>query len=93
MSLDDLFDQMDHDELADATHLSPIEFARLKGMQPQLVYYYIRQGVVTVERCKCGRKVIDVEASAKAIQTRQEARGRRGNQSGISLEPDPGTEE
>lgn len=57
---------MAEDELADQMELgkmSPIEYARAKGIQPQLVYYYIRAGHIKVEHCICGRKVIDVPSA------------------------------
>jgi len=41
--------------------LPPREYANLRGMKPQLVYYHIRQGHVDMEKCLCGRSVIDVE--------------------------------
>lgn len=74
--LDDLFDRFDKFELEGRSKLTPREFARLQDMAPQLVYYYIRNGVLTTEECLCGRRVLDVEASTAALQARQEARRR-----------------
>jgi hypothetical protein len=69
---DELIEQMMRDELADATKLTPIEYARLRGMKPQLVYYHIRQTHLKVERCICGRKVIDVATADAFFQPRSE---------------------
>lgn len=63
---DDLQRMIEEDELLDQMELgkmSPIEYARAKGIQPQLVYYYIRSGHIKVEVCVCGRKVIDVPSA------------------------------
>lgn len=51
--------------------LSIREYAQLRGMAPQLVHYYVRQGAVKPERCICGRKVIDVKLADEAIKSRQ----------------------
>jgi hypothetical protein len=58
--------QMEADELADkaelSTHLTPIEYAKTRGMAPQKVYYQLRHhpSKLSTEICKCGRKVIDI---------------------------------
>lgn len=65
---DELMAQIAADELGDQLELaaegqskmSVVEYARAKGEQPQLLYYYIRTGKIAIERCICGRKVIDV---------------------------------
>ena len=57
-------EELEIDELEDQAEvvgkLTPREYARLRGMSPQLVYYHIRQKHIEIERCICGRKVIDV---------------------------------
>lgn len=83
---DDLIEQMEVDELADAAKLSPRDFAKMMGMQPQLVYYYIRTGVIKKETCLCGRPVVDVEASKAALQAKAQER-----RDGIRREPDETT--
>lgn len=54
--------------------LTPREYAKIRGMSPQLVYYHLRAGTIKDERCKCGRRVINVkeadEALAKAARRR-----------------------
>lgn len=64
---DELLDQIREDELADAlelqTHMSPIEYARARGMKPQRVYYFIRNRRLTLERCACGRTVINIKTA------------------------------
>jgi len=39
------------------------EYALARGIQPQLLYYYVRQGYIDTESCVCGRKVIDVKSA------------------------------
>lgn len=79
---DELIKQMELDELSDATKLTPRDYGKLRGHAPQLIYYYIRTGKLDVEKCLCGRKVIDV-ADADAFF---ESRKKKG--SGVSVEPD-----
>jgi hypothetical protein len=45
-----------------ATKMTPVDFARAygKGLQPQLIYYYIRTHKLAQVHCDCGRKVIDI---------------------------------
>lgn len=65
--IDDLFRQMQEDELADkvetTTHATPIEYARARGIAPQKVYYALRnhRDKLNTEHCKCGRRVLDIE--------------------------------
>lgn len=66
MGIDDLFRQIQEDELADkielTTHATPIEYARSRGMVPQKVYYALRnhRDKITTEQCNCGRRVLDI---------------------------------
>jgi hypothetical protein len=64
MSIDDFMKQIEDDERADRAELesklTPIDYGRLRGIAPQRVYQAIRNGKLEVERCLCGRKVIDV---------------------------------
>lgn len=66
MGIDDLFKQIEADELADkielTTHATPIEYARSRGMAPQKVYYALRnhKDKLNTEQCKCGRRVLDI---------------------------------
>lgn len=66
MGIDDLWQQIQEDELADkielTTHATPIEYARSRGMAPQKVYYALRnhKDKITTEQCKCGRRVLDI---------------------------------
>lgn len=72
MNLDDHIQEVEEFEYEGAEKLSPIEYARYKGMRPQMVYYYIRNKVLTTEVCACGRRVLDVEHSDEALRARLE---------------------
>lgn len=74
-NLDELFQMMQEDEQRDKAEalkkLTPIEYAKLRRMAPQRVYYFLRNHVtkndvtLQTEMCQCGRKVLDVEAADK----------------------------
>lgn len=57
--------------------LTPREYAKLRGMQPQLVYYFIRTKKIEVELCKCGRKVVNVETADEFFRTQHNAKRNR----------------
>jgi DNA-binding CsgD family transcriptional regulator len=63
LSTEELLQAMERDEAEGATKLSPREYGLMRGIKPQLVYYYIKRGKVKLEHCICGRNVIDVEAA------------------------------
>ena len=59
---DDEFERMEIEDQAETVgKLTPREYAKIRHMQPQLVYYHIRNGHFPLELCVCGRKVIDVK--------------------------------
>lgn len=53
------------DQAQEVGKLSPREYGKLRGISPQLVYYYIRNKQLDIELCICGRKVIDVVLADK----------------------------
>ena len=71
MNTDDLIRQMERDELEGAEKLSPREYGKLRGIQPQLVYYHLRENHIKDERCVCGRRVIDVAAADEFFGARK----------------------
>jgi len=56
--------------------LTPREYAKARGMTPQLVYYHIRCGNLKTERCICGRTVLDVRDADETLQTKAATRGK-----------------
>lgn len=67
-NVDELVEAIEADTRRDAlelardglTKMTVVDYARARGMRPQLVFYHIRVKHVTTELCLCGRKVIDV---------------------------------
>lgn len=75
-NMDELRAMIEADELADKAEalkkMTPVEYARMRGIAPQLVYYYIRSGRLEKEQCICGRGVIDVESADQVLQAKKE---------------------
>lgn len=76
-NVDDLFAQIEADEradrLAEQTKASPIDYAKLRGIRPQMVYYHLRRGNLQWDSCECGRRVIVIaeadEIFVKKVET------------------------
>lgn len=79
MSAEELQQQIEADELADAEWLKPRDFAKSIGVTPQLVYYYVRTGKIESQQCLCGNKVINVKQAREVFESRGQE---------ISKEPD-----
>jgi hypothetical protein len=62
------------DQAQEVGKLTPREYAKARGMNPQLVYYYIRSGALKTERCICGRTVLDVRTADQTLQTKAATR-------------------
>jgi hypothetical protein len=75
-------EEMERSDLEDLASevgkLSPVEYARMRGIRPQLVYYHIRQGHIEKEWCVCGRRVIDVALADETLSSNQEVSRRSG---------------
>jgi hypothetical protein len=63
MNIDEFEAQLRRDETADQPLITPVEYGRLRGIAPQLVYYYIRNKKIDTQICPCGRRCIDKEAA------------------------------
>jgi hypothetical protein len=65
VNTDELLAQIEADEAADRadvqTVMAPVDYARARGIKPQMVYYYLRTGKLTSSHCECGRRVIDIQ--------------------------------
>jgi hypothetical protein len=85
MDIDDEtdFELLDIQDQADEVgKLTPREFAKLVGIAPQLVYYYIRSGQLEIENCICGRKVVDVKKAQAVVDDKRKKKGI------VNVEPD-----
>jgi hypothetical protein len=56
MELDDLEDRLEEQKVA-----TPRDYARSRGIAPQLVYYRIRNHQLETHTCPCGRRVVNIE--------------------------------
>lgn len=72
---DELEAQLELDDIAEQARevgkLTPREYAKMKGVAPQLVYYYIRTNKIELEYCICGRRVIDVKLADAVFDARK----------------------
>jgi hypothetical protein len=72
-NFDELRKQIEADELGDQieaavagevegcqVNMTVIDYGRAKGIQPQLIYYYIRSGKLKQKKCICGRWVLGI---------------------------------
>lgn len=73
MNIDEMIAAMEADErqdqLAEQTTASISDYARARGLRPQLVHYHVRQNHIKKIRCACGRSVI-VIAEADSVMVR-----------------------
>ena len=69
MNTDELIAQMQADEEEDGKLITPVNYARIRGLAPQVIYYYIRRGYITWMRCDCGRKVIEKEEADEYLRS------------------------
>jgi hypothetical protein len=76
MNIDDLFAEIEADERADRleqqTKATPIDYAKLRGIRPQMVYYHLRRGNLEWTACECGRRVIMIEEADKIFKAKKE---------------------
>lgn len=61
--------------MEDLEKMSPREYGKLRDIQPQLVYYHIREGHIQKEQCVCGRVVIDVKEADNHFRKKDEDNG------------------
>lgn len=78
-TIDDFLREIEQDELNDkaesVTHLTPIEYARLRGMAPQTVYYALRnhRDRIQAVNCQCGRRVLEITVADSYFGFEKEA--------------------
>lgn len=83
LTTDQLFEQMQRDELldsplAEAGKATPRDYAKMHGIQPQRLYYYIRRGNLATSLCDCGRKVISIKEADDLLAAQEEKQKRKG---------------
>ena len=86
MNIDEVIAQMKADEEADAKYITPVNYGKLRGIAPQVIYYYIRRQYIKVRTCDCGRKVIEKEEADDYLRSV----GKLAPNSEGPVEPAPG---
>ena len=68
----DLLDEQGPDDMGvwGLELMTPRDYATMRGLLPQQVYYYIRKGVIHKIACLCGKTVIDGNQADKALSER-----------------------
>jgi hypothetical protein len=61
LNIDELLRLMELDEKEDAPLITPVDYAKMRPLSPQIVYYHLRQGHIQERRCPCGRKTMILE--------------------------------
>ena len=70
------FERMEIQDQADEVgYLTPREYAKLRYMAPQGIYYHIRNKHIEVTICMCGRKVINVKETDEYFRKLHDKRG------------------
>lgn len=72
--LSELADQIRLDELADAEasgYMTPIDYAKARGIHPQRVYKALRDKKLQDSRCQCGRRVVCVADADELFKFRK----------------------
>jgi hypothetical protein len=72
ISIEELQEQAD-----EVDYLTPREFGKLIAVKPQQVYQWIRKGVLSAERCQCGRTVLCVSRAKATLEARSISRGQK----------------
>lgn len=53
------------------------DYSKSRGLQPQLVHYYVRRGEVEAQECPCcGCKVIKIEEADKVLVPKPQKGGK-----------------
>jgi hypothetical protein len=61
LNTDEFIRQIELDEIADASLITPVNYAHVRPITPQLVYYAIRTRKLQTHTCNCGRRCISID--------------------------------
>jgi hypothetical protein len=65
LDMDELIAAMQADEARDVLEVAEVlsigDYARARGIRPQVIHYYLKTGKLHRETCRCHRMVIDVK--------------------------------
>lgn len=78
LSTDELLEQFGRDDLedklAEVEIATPRDYAKMRRVAPQLVYYYIRSGKLNTQICDCGRRCIPIKEADELFDRIEEKR-------------------
>lgn len=90
-TIDEFIARMQADETEDQPLITPVDYGRLRGIRPQLIYYYIRTHKITSMHCQCGRRVIEREEADEFLRSIGKLAPRRDSE-GTAQDPRPNVE-
>jgi hypothetical protein len=71
MGIDDFLKAVQEDELEDQIQEQTVarinDYARSRGIKPQLVHYHVRANHLQKQTCACGALVVNIEAADLAL--------------------------
>jgi hypothetical protein len=70
MNIDEFEKMLEADELNDQPYMKPVQYAKLRGLYPQQVYGWMRNGTLTSKRCDCGSRVIEVYEADELLRAK-----------------------
>jgi hypothetical protein len=86
MNIDEFIAQLEKDETGDQKYMKPVQYAKLRGLYPQQIYGWMKNGTLTSMHCDCGSRVIEVEEADELLRS-------KGKLSPRSEDEDPGDED
>jgi hypothetical protein len=70
MNIDDFEKMLEGDELNDQPFMRPVQYAKLRGLYPQQIYGWMRNGTLEWKLCDCGHKVIEVNVADELLRSK-----------------------
>lgn len=70
MNIDELFEQMHADDIADLQYCTPVQYSKIRPVSSPQLYQWMRTGKLTWKHCDCGRRVIEVAAADDLLRSK-----------------------
>lgn len=87
-NIDDLLRRIEQDEAEDGLELAreghyrltPIQYAKARGIRPQRIYSAYRHNKLTKETCQCGRTIVDIDEADEYFGFAKESGNKYGEE-------------